>query len=132
VKFKMGSERLVRCSVRPYYAQIEFSDPSAPDYPQWGTGEEPAVATGTSVAVATRPDVDGDVEIEVWTGPAQPLSALLWEGEIDLAGDDAVVGNTVGNDLHLVQVGRGHHHLQAWGDVSPLPSRVAFVVNRNQ
>jgi hypothetical protein len=127
-----GSERLLRCSVRPYYAQIEFSDPSAPDYPQWATGEELAVATETSVAVATRPDVDGEVEIEVWMGPAQPLPALLWEGEIDLAGDAAVVGNTVGNDLHLVEVGRGHRHLQAWGDVSPRPSRVAFVVNPDQ
>ena len=124
-----GPERLLRCSVRPHYAQIELSDPSAPDYPQWGTGEELAVATETSIAVATRPDLDGEVEIEVWRGTAQPLAALLWEGQISLGGDQAVVGTTVGNDLHPVEVGSGRHQLQVWGDVSPRPSRVAFVVN---
>jgi hypothetical protein len=94
---------LLQCSVWPYFHQVELGDPLVADYPQWQTGEEPAVAIETSVAVATRPDSQGGVvELEVWSGPAEPLPVLRWDGHIVRQGEKAVVGNTEGDDLHAV------------------------------
>ena len=122
------AKKLFECGVLPYYAQIEFGDPEAEAYPQWETGEELAVAADDLVAVGTQPRLDRSVGIEVWTGKVQPLPALLWEGHVGLAGDEAVVGSRVGNALHRIRIGRGRHRLRVWGDVAPRPSRIAFVL----
>ncbi|KTR95393.1 hypothetical protein NS220_06260 [Microbacterium testaceum] len=56
--------------VTPLNAQVAVFSPSAPDFPEWGTGEEPAVATTTAILVATRDDLAGPVTVRVCTEAA--------------------------------------------------------------
>src|SRR5256885_16123318 len=56
---------LQRIHVTPFNGQVELSDPKATDYPQWQTGNEPAVALAQAVAVATQSDSHGDVAVVV-------------------------------------------------------------------
>ena len=95
---------LQRIHVTPFNGQVELSDPKATDYPQWQTGNEPAVALPQSIAVATQSDSHGDVAVEVWTNQVEVEGVELrpvYEGEFLLSDDHAVVGNTVGHEFHF-------------------------------
>ena len=52
---------LVRVEVTPFYGQVEISDPSKRDYPQFETGQERVVAIPECIAVVTRGDFEGKV-----------------------------------------------------------------------
>ena len=82
--------------MRPFYAQIELSDPTRPGYPGWGSGEEAVVAPPTCIVVATRPHHLGDVEVEAWLGGfnAASVGTPTWKGELSLTGERAVIGST--------------------------------------
>ena len=86
----LASER-----IHPYYAQVAFSDPAKPDYPDWGARDAPIVATSSCIAVGTRPDHLGDVDIEVWLGAPDDealMGAPKWTGLVSVSGDHAVIG----------------------------------------
>ena len=53
--------------VFPLYAQIEFGDALAQDYPESVTGEEAVLFNTQTIVVATREDRFGDVDVEIWT-----------------------------------------------------------------
>jgi len=111
---------LARDTVHPYYAQVELSDPEAPDYPDWGTGEGAAVATPGCVAVATRPDHLGTVQLEAWLGgpPGDIASPPIWTGEMRFQGSRAVMGTSIG--CHLADIPLGDHHYEV--EVYALPA----------
>ncbi len=56
--------------VTPLNAQVAVFSPSAPEFPEWKTGDEPAVTTTTAILVATRDDREGEVTVRVRTGTA--------------------------------------------------------------
>jgi len=56
--------------VTPLNAQVAVFSPSAPEFPEWETGDEPAVTTTTAILVATRDDREGEVTVRVRTGTA--------------------------------------------------------------
>jgi hypothetical protein len=55
-----------RFTVVPAYRQVEVRDAADDvDYPQWETGEERVLVSAQCIVLATRSDLQGDVEIEV-------------------------------------------------------------------
>lgn len=123
---------LAHVEVTPYYGQVEISDPNKRDYPQFETGEEKAVAIPQCIAVVTRGDLEGKVTVEVWSQRLEvqgiPLE-LVYDGELVLTEDRAVVGNTVGNEFHAIPLVSGPHRVQAFTSGSEgSPRCVYFLV----
>jgi hypothetical protein len=56
--------------VTPLSAQVAVFSPSSAEFPEWETGDEPAVATTTAILVATRDDLAGPVTVRVRTDTA--------------------------------------------------------------
>jgi len=50
------------------YAQISLIDAGTSDLPEWGTGDEPSVASEHALYLSTRPDTAGAVEVHVLYG----------------------------------------------------------------
>jgi hypothetical protein len=122
---------LRRESVLPLNGQVQFGDALATDYPDWATGEERVVFNSQVIAVATRGDVDGNVQIEVWKEPVQEdLEGLeVLDVEIQLIGDIAHFGNALAGDLHEVRLGRGWYQIRVLVvPVDSCPSIVRFIV----
>ena len=88
--------------VFPLYAQIEFGDALAHDYPEAVTGEEALIFTTHRIVVATREDRFGDVEVEVWKEQVgtEVGGTQILETEIQLIGETARFGNLVGGQLY--------------------------------
>jgi hypothetical protein len=93
----MSSTRRVR--VFPLYHQVEIRDAADDiDYPQWETGEERVLASAQCLVLATRSDLEGEVEIEVRVGAGldDPAAGqLLFEGELLTTGQAILVGNSL-------------------------------------
>jgi len=123
---------LVSFVVKPYHGQVGMGDPETHDYPQWETGEELAVAVPQFIAVGTRGDLEGDVAVEVWSGELGRHDVKLrsvFEGELILSGEHAVVGSVIGNDLHPVSLSCGRHKVAAFTSAEgELPDSVYFLV----
>jgi hypothetical protein len=119
-----------RFSVFPLYHQLEVRDAAAGvDCPQWETGEEPVLAASQCVVLATRSDLEGDVEVEVWVGAVdqQPAGPLLFEGELLVTEQGAVVGSSLTEELHPIPLPVGWHPVRIWGDRPSEPARFTVV-----
>ena len=108
-----AGQLLLRKSFTPAYAQLEFGNCEATAYPQWdpnwGEGRQPYVANEERVAIATQPEVEGDVEVEVWNGAPRVRGSgeVIYEGVIRFGEDCARVGTAAGDDLEYVSVKPG-------------------------
>jgi hypothetical protein len=94
---------LARVEVTPYYGQVYISDPHTHDYPQFETGNEIAVATPDRIAVMTQGDQSGKVSVEVWSRrmDVEGVDLLpVFEGDLLLTKDRAIIGNTVGSEFY--------------------------------
>ena len=108
---------VTRADVTPFYGQVEISDPGKRDYPRFMTGHERVVAIPGCIAVVTRGDQEGKVWIEVRRGESDASAdgfECVFDGDLVLAGDDAAVGNTIGNELHQVRLGPGRDRVKAF------------------
>jgi hypothetical protein len=105
---------LRRERVAPRYAQIQFGDALATDYPEWVTGEEAVIFTTQTIVVATREDRFGDVEVEVWKEQVgtEVGGTQILEIEIQLIGETAHFGSFVGGQLYEVPLSRGWHRVR--------------------
>jgi hypothetical protein len=111
------------------HAQVNLADraPDA-DYPQWETGEEPAVFNERGVTVATAEDAD--VEIVVLEGPADPGGRRILETEIRLE-DALVVGNAEADDLDEVPWPPGRTRVEVYVNAPANEvDKVTFVLTR--
>jgi hypothetical protein len=119
---------LTREVVPPYYAQVELSAPEAPDYPDWGTGEGVAVATPGCVAVATRPDHLGNVQVEAWLDAPPPgvHSPPIWAGEMHFQGGHAVMGTSIGSRLAEIPLNDHDYNVEVYA--LPAAGEAAEVV----
>jgi hypothetical protein len=118
--------------VTPFYRQIDVFD-AAPDAagvdrPQWDSGEEPVLASAQCIVLATRSDLHGPVEVEVWVGANEhrPAGHLLFEGELLTTGEGAAVGNPLAGDEQRVPLPIGWHRLRIYADRPVDPGR--FVI----
>jgi hypothetical protein len=73
-----------RFRVFALYQQVEVRDAADVEHPQWETGEERTLAAAQCIVLATRPDPDGPVEIEVRVGAEleHPAGQLVFDGEL--------------------------------------------------
>jgi hypothetical protein len=121
---------LAQLELEPDHAQVELSDPLGSDYPQWERGDEPAVAAEDCIAVATRPEDEGTVVIEVWEGaPPSHAAELVHEGTFVLAGPEAQIGSYLAGELLGVALGEGRHQVRTYVDQPGYATRIAFVVD---
>jgi hypothetical protein len=124
-------EILLRREFRPDHAQLEFGAVGS-SYPEWDFGDEPVVANGEKVVVATRPDFEGAAVVEVRRGtsdePLDDASALIFDGVIRVSGDGAEVGTYLGGDLERIALSPGEHRLRVFVDEPGYASRVVFSV----
>jgi hypothetical protein len=117
-----------RFSVFPMYHQLEVRDAATTDCPEWESGEEPVLAARQCIVLATRSDLEGPVEVEVWVGATdgEPAGPLLYEGELLVTEQGAVVGSSLTEELHPVPLPIGWHPVRIWADRPTEPAR--FVV----
>jgi hypothetical protein len=119
--------------VVPLYRQIDVFD-AAPDAagvdrPEWGSGDEPVLASAQCIVLATRSDLHGPVEVEVWVGATDhpPAGHLLFDGELLTTGEGAAVGNPLAGDVHRVPLPIGSHPVRIYGDQPRDPARFLVV-----
>jgi hypothetical protein len=119
-----------RFRVFPMYHQLEVRDAAGvEDCPQWETGEEPVLAASQCIVLATRSDLDGDVEVEVWVGAIdqEPAGPLLYEGELLVTEQGAVVGSSLTEELHPIPLPIGWHPVRIYVDRPSEPARFTVV-----
>jgi hypothetical protein len=118
-----------RFSVFPMYHQLEVRDAASADCPQWETGEEPVLAASQCIVLATRSDLEGEVQVEVWVGglEGKPAGPLLFEGELLVTEQGAVVGSSLTEELHPIALPIGWHPVRIWADRATDPSRFTVV-----
>lgn len=79
--------------------------------------------------LATRPDLDGPVEIEVWVGAiaGEPAGRLLYVGELLVTEQGAVVGSSLTEELYPVPLPVGWHPVRIYADRPTDPARFTVV-----
>jgi hypothetical protein len=108
-----------RFSVFPMYHQLEVRDAASADgCPQWETGEEPVLAASQCIVLATRSDLEGEVQVEVWVGglDGEPAGPLLFDGELLVTEQGVVVGSSLTEELHPIGLPIGWHPLRIYAD----------------
>ncbi len=117
----------------PLYGQVTIEDPGTADLPEGETGGERVVSTAYAIAVATRPDLDGEVNIVVMDGSEiEGLGTLVFDGELILTSPSLDVGNSVAATVERIHVGRtGALHIWVFVDPSDRPSSVKDLVDRS-
>jgi hypothetical protein len=121
-----------RFRVSPAYQQVEVRDDANVDYPQWETGEEQVLASAQCIVLATRSDLEGDVEIEVRVDADLADTAagqLVFEGELLTCGQGIVVGSSL-TDLHPVGLAVGWHPVRIYANPPINPSRLTVLFDR--
>jgi hypothetical protein len=117
-----------RFSVFPLYHQLEVRDAAAVDCPQWESGEEPVLAGTQCIVLATRPDLEGPVQVEVWVGALDGEPAgLLYEGELLVTERGAVVGSSLTEELYPLALPIGWHPVRIYADRPTEPARFTVV-----
>jgi hypothetical protein len=118
-----------RFSVFPLYHQLEVRDAASEDCPQWDSGEEPVLAGEQCIVLATRSDLEGPVQVEVWVGAltAQSAGRLLFAGELLITEQGAVVGSSLTEELYPVALAIGWHPVRIYADPPTEPARFTVL-----
>jgi hypothetical protein len=120
-----------RFRVFPLYHQVEIRDATNDvDGPHWETGEERVLASAQCIVLATRSDLDDEVEIEVHVDASRNDSAagqLLFEGELLTTGQGILVGNSL-TELHHVWLPIGWHPIRIYADQPSNPARFTVLL----
>lgn len=125
------TEILKSMRVVPYYGQIVVQDSGTADVPGWETGEEPAVASGHCVLVATQGDLAGPVTIRVVTNPAGiPHATCVFDGEILMDSGVLEFGSIVGGHLERLQTGTKRGQLRVFVEPLDAPHTVTIALSK--
>ena len=120
-----------RFRVFPLYHQVEIRDAADDiDRPLWETGEEWVLAAAQCIVLATRSDLDGEVEIEVRVGADledQAGGQPLFDGELLTTGQGILVGNSL-TDLHHVELPIGWHPIRVYAEPPGSPARFTVLL----
>ena len=117
--------------VFPLYHQVEIRDAADDvDRPLWETGEERVLASAQYIVLATRSDLDGEVEIEVRLDAGRDDRVggeLLFDGELLTTGQGILVGNSL-TDLHHVGLPIGWHPIRIYAEPPSNPARFTVLL----
>lgn len=101
-------ELMAEREARPFYGQVVAQDAETADIPDWESGDEQAVASEHAVLVATRPEHEGDVHIQVLRGEGRPeRGSRVFDGELSVVSGRVVVGSVLAGQTLEVKTGRG-------------------------
>jgi hypothetical protein len=117
--------------VSPAYAQVEIRDATDVDRPLWETGEEPVLASAQCIVLATRSDLDGEVEFEVHVGAGldtPTAGQLLFDGELLTTGQGILIGNSL-TELHHVPLPIGWHPIGIYAEPPSNPARFTVLLD---
>ena len=120
-----------RYRVSPAYAQVEIRDDADVDRPLWETGEERVLASAQCIVLATRSDLEGDVEIEVRVGAVpedRQTGQLVFDGELLTTGQGIVVGNSL-TDLHHLPLPIGWHPVRIYAEPPTDAARLTVLLD---
>jgi hypothetical protein len=121
-----------RFQVFPLYQQVEIGDAAeGVDRPLWETGEERVLASAQCIVVATRSDLEGEVEIEVRLDAGsedRPSGELLFDGELLTTGQGILVGNSL-TELHHVPLPIGWHPIRIYAEPPGNPARFTVLLD---
>jgi hypothetical protein len=122
---------VVRFQVFPLYHQMEIRDGTDDvDYPQWERGDEAVLTSAQCIVVATRSDLDGPVDVEVWLGAEptdRPPGHLLFDGELLTTGHGALIGNSLAGELRRFTLPIGWHSIRIYTDRPTNPGRFTVL-----
>jgi hypothetical protein len=116
--------------VVPLHQQVEIRDAAGAEVPQWGSEAEAAIASDQCLLLATRSDLDGPVEVDVWVGvggPEAPAGQLVFDGELNITGDEVLIGNSLGGQLHRIPLPIGWHSVRVYADPPDAAARLSVV-----
>jgi hypothetical protein len=120
-----------RFRVFPLYHHVEIRDAiDDVDRPLWETGEERVLAAAQCIVLATRSDLEGEVEIEVRVGAGlddQAGGQPLFDGELLTTGQGVLVGNSL-TELHHVGLPIGWHAIRIYADQPSNPARLTVLL----
>jgi hypothetical protein len=94
------------------------------------TGDERVLASAQCIVLATRSDLDGEVEIEVHLGAGledQAVGQLLFDGELLTTGQGILVGNSL-TDLHHVGLPIGWHPIRIYAEPPSNPAQFTVLL----
>ncbi len=126
--------RMTHMKVAPWNGQVMLFVPDTEEEPpQWPTGRELVVANSGYIYVATIPDIEGEVEIEVWRGELpDKQQEPIYDGTLEVRDAGAFVGNYQSDHLgHLDLLREGAHRVRVYTDPpSPIAATcVTFVID---
>jgi hypothetical protein len=126
--------RILAVGIEPEYLQIRMSVVgSAPDepgaWPDWPDDADGAVSGSGAVLVATWPDDNDPVAVEVYRGrPALDGWTHVHTAQLVVGTEGLAVGMTVSAVEHVVPARHGLTAVEVWVRPKDWPSEVTFVL----
>ena len=120
-------------TVVPLYGQVFIGDAGKDtEYPQFETGDEAVVTTGSAVVVATQSDADGPVNIEVrelenGSIDDETKGTIVFDGELLLPSGQLLVGNQLAQQFRTFAMPRSAR-VQVAVDEPGLASRISVAI----
>ncbi len=117
--------------VMPLGAQVVFFSEPTNNLPDWETGSEAAVSNETSILIATREDIAGDVEYQVSEGARDSDGKILvYECDLDLGTGTVKYGSILSNELFVANLqASGIRNVQVFADSTTAPSSIEVCIN---
>ncbi|WP_243226524.1 hypothetical protein [Microbacterium sp. CIAB417] len=104
------------------------------EFPEWLTGDEPAVATASAIMVATREGLDGDVTVRVRiTDDVAPQGEKVFERTLSLPTPSVRFGSFLSGELAEIELpGAGEYTAQVYVDDPAAASTVLVLLRRRE
>jgi len=119
-------------SVSPRYAQVSVSDSGATDYPQWEMGDERAVSLADCVAISTREDRFGPVDIEVYLADDADYKFSsyhrVYSDQVEVPSGVMLVGSVTGTEEQAFQLSERRAKVSVWVDSPNAPAALKIVI----
>ncbi|UIN30381.1 hypothetical protein [Microbacterium binotii] len=116
-------------TVTPLNAQVVLFASEGAEFPEWVTGDEPAVATDSAIMVATREDLAGDVTVRVLIDEVASHGERVFEHTLSLPTPVVRFGSFLSGELAEIRLpDAGAYTAQISVDDPAAPSDVHVVL----
>ena len=114
-------------------AQVVLFASEGAEFPEWVTGDEPAVATDSAIMVATREDLAGEVTVRVLVDEVAPQGEKVFERTLSLPTPSARFGSFLSGELAEIQLpDAGAYTAQVYVDDPTAASTVLVLLRRRE
>ncbi len=120
-------------TVTPLNAQVVLFAAEGAEFPEWVTGDEPAVATDSAIMVATRADLAGDVTVRVLIDGVVAQGEKVFEHTLSLPTPSVRFGSFLSGELAEIPLpDAGAHTAQIYVDDPAAPAVVHVILHRSE